>query len=99
MLHGASLAPKFPSTVGRAGADVLVSYHDSESEAAKTVAAVEAAGQRAVLNRCDVTIEAEVAAMVQAAVTELGGVDIMVGGIRCDCAHSNFKAAPLGSIM
>ncbi len=63
----------------REGADVLLSYLPSEeTDARDTVSYVEKAGRRAVTVPGDVRDEAHCEAIVDLAVRELGGVDILV---------------------
>jgi NAD(P)-dependent dehydrogenase (short-subunit alcohol dehydrogenase family) len=64
--------------LGRAGADVAITYRGSESEAAQTVADLEALGVRALAVRCDVREEASVQAAVAEMVEGLGGLDLLV---------------------
>ena len=65
-------------TLGRAGADVTISFRDSAAEAKETVRALEAVGRRAQAVQCDVRAETEVRAAVEAAVTFHGRLDILV---------------------
>ena len=62
----------------REGADVLISYLDEEADADETVRVVEAAGRKAVKMPGDVRDEAHCQAIIQTAVDELGGIDILV---------------------
>lgn len=59
------------------GAAVVVSDVDGDA-AARTAAAIEAEGGRAIGVRCDVTSDDDIDAMVRAAVDAFGGVDILV---------------------
>jgi NAD(P)-dependent dehydrogenase (short-subunit alcohol dehydrogenase family) len=61
------------------GARIVVS-DVAEEGGLETVAAIEAEGGRAVFQRCDVSVEAEVQALVERAVSQFG---------RLDCAHNN----------
>lgn len=61
-----------------AGADVAITFRNSGREARATVADLRGLGVRAVALRCDVTDEKSVRAMVKDAVSELGGLDILV---------------------
>lgn len=67
--------------LGAAGATVACA--DVDERGAETAAAIEAAGGRALSRRVDVTRAAEVDALVDAAVAELGRIDVManVAGI------------------
>jgi 3-oxoacyl-[acyl-carrier protein] reductase len=60
------------------GAAVLVNANTSRAEAEQTVAMIKSAGGRAALHFADVTDPAAVAAMVEAAVRELGRLDFLV---------------------
>ena len=62
----------------REGADVLVSYLNEDDDAAETVRLVEDAGRKAVSMRGDIRAESVCTNLVQRAVAELGGVDILV---------------------
>jgi 3-oxoacyl-[acyl-carrier protein] reductase len=60
------------------GAAVMVNARTSLAEAEETVALVGSAGGRAALRLADVTDPAAVAALVEATVRELGGLDLLV---------------------
>jgi NAD(P)-dependent dehydrogenase (short-subunit alcohol dehydrogenase family) len=62
----------------REGAHVLISYLNEEDDARDTAAWVEEAGRTAILMPGDIKSEEHCRNMVQRAVTELGGVDILV---------------------
>ena len=64
--------------LAKRGANVVVNYSRSEEEAKETVAMVEALGAHALLGRADVSNDAEVRAMVAAAVDAFGGVHVLV---------------------
>ena len=61
-----------------AGADVAITFRNSAREAQHTVVDLTSFGVRAVALRCDVSDEKSVKAMVKEAVSELGGIDILV---------------------
>ena len=61
-----------------AGADVAITYRNSEREARKAVVDLSAQGVRAFALRCDITDEASVQAMMKEAGRELGRIDILV---------------------
>jgi 3-oxoacyl-[acyl-carrier protein] reductase len=63
---------------GRQGASVALTAFSSDGGAAETVAAIEAAGGRALALRADVTQEAAVARAVAAVVERFGGIDVLV---------------------
>jgi len=70
------------------GADVVINYlHDAQG-ASKTKAAVEAAGQRAVVVQADISDETQVAAMFDAAVDAFGTVDILMNNAGVDASGS-----------
>jgi NAD(P)-dependent dehydrogenase (short-subunit alcohol dehydrogenase family) len=62
----------------REGADVLISYLNEEEDARETAEYVEAAGRKAVLVPGDISDEAHCKQIIQRAVAELGGLDILV---------------------
>jgi NAD(P)-dependent dehydrogenase (short-subunit alcohol dehydrogenase family) len=63
----------------REGADVLISYlPEEEDDAAETVKLVEAAGRKAVRCPGDIRDEDQCQKVVDTAVSELGGIDILV---------------------
>lgn len=64
--------------LARAGASVAVNYRAAEAAAAETVAAIRADGGEAVALHGDVAETEQAAALVKAAVAELGGLDILV---------------------
>jgi NAD(P)-dependent dehydrogenase (short-subunit alcohol dehydrogenase family) len=64
--------------LAKAGADVAITFLDSEKEARETVIDLSAYGVRAFALRCDVTDEASVRAMMKDAGRELGRIDILV---------------------
>ncbi|GLK82714.1 SDR family oxidoreductase [Ancylobacter defluvii] len=62
----------------REGADVLIAYLDEHDDAEETASLVREAGRRAVLLAGDVQNAAHCRAIVETAVKELGGLDILV---------------------
>lgn len=66
--------------LGSEGADVCVNYYSEheQRDAEAVVAGIEAAGGKGIAVRADVGSEADVSAMVQRTVTELGGLDVLV---------------------
>jgi NAD(P)-dependent dehydrogenase (short-subunit alcohol dehydrogenase family) len=76
----------------REGADVLISYLESEEEDAKeTVRLVEDAGRKAVRCPGDIREEAVCQQIIDTAVQELGGIDILVN-------NAAYQMAQLGGI-
>ncbi len=63
---------------GREGADVVVNYTSSEGPARDVVKQIQDMGRQAVAVKADVAGEAGCQALVDAAVNELGGLDIVV---------------------
>ena len=62
----------------REGADVAVNYLDDRVEAEKVMREVRATGQRAVLVQADVARPTDAQTMVAQALSELGGLDVLV---------------------
>ncbi|PIQ20884.1 MAG: NAD(P)-dependent oxidoreductase [Cytophagales bacterium CG18_big_fil_WC_8_21_14_2_50_42_9] len=62
----------------REGADVLISYLNEEADAKETAKYVEEAGQKAVLVPGDISNEAHCKQLIETAVAELGGLDILI---------------------
>ena len=62
----------------REGADVLISYYNEDEDARETQRLIESAGRKAVLMPGDIKDPAHCRAIVQRAVQEFGGVDILV---------------------
>jgi 3-oxoacyl-[acyl-carrier protein] reductase len=72
--------------LGKDGARVVVNYASSESEAARVVEEVRAAGGEAVACQADVAAKADVERMLETALDAFGGVDLLVNnaGINID---------------
>jgi 3-oxoacyl-[acyl-carrier protein] reductase len=66
------------SAFAREGADLVVGYLDSATEAKRVVARIEETGQQAIAVRADVSQRDEVEGMVSQAVERFGGIDILV---------------------
>ncbi|MEH6772911.1 MAG: SDR family oxidoreductase [Cereibacter changlensis] len=62
----------------REGADVLISYLSEDKDAAETARLVEEAGRKAVLVSGDIQHASHCRAIIDRAVEELGGIDILV---------------------
>ena len=67
--------------LARRGADVAFSYLRNEEAAAETAAAIEAEGRRAVALRGRVDSAPAASALVESAVTALGGLDLLVSNV------------------
>jgi NAD(P)-dependent dehydrogenase (short-subunit alcohol dehydrogenase family) len=65
-------------TLGRAGADVIVNYHQSRQGAQATADEIAAMGVRAAALRADVSRPGQVAAMFRAIQKRLGRLDLLV---------------------
>src|SRR3982751_1196737 len=81
-----TIIPGGDSGIGRAvalafareGADVLISYYNEDEDARETRRLVEDAGRKATLMAGDICEEAHCKALVDAAIREMGGLDILV---------------------
>jgi len=80
----------------REGADVLISYlDDSEDEDAKTTAKyVEEAGRKAVLIKGDIQDESHCQSIIDSAISELGGLDILVNNAAFQMARKSLSEIP-----
>lgn len=78
--------------LARAGADLTITYRNSESDAARTVEAIEAIGRRASAVQCDVRSENSVRQMIAAALAFHGRLDLVVNNAAV------FESAPLDRI-
>ncbi len=63
---------------GQAGSDIAINYVSNTSAAEEVRAEVENLGRKCLLLKADISKEEEANGMVEAMVTELGGVDILV---------------------
>jgi NAD(P)-dependent dehydrogenase (short-subunit alcohol dehydrogenase family) len=78
--------------LGKAGADVAITYKTSQAEAAQTALEIEALGRRALAVECDVRSEASVRRAIAATVAQFGRLDVLVNNAAV------FASAPLESI-
>ncbi len=78
--------------LARAGADIVLHYHSSESAAAATAEEVRALGRRVVALQADLSNADEIDALVDAAAKAFGRLDILVN------SASVFESAPLEEI-
>jgi 3-oxoacyl-[acyl-carrier protein] reductase len=67
--------------LGAGGADVVVNYRSDRPAALEVVAAVEAAGRRAVALAADVAAPDQLRGLFDAAERHYGGIDIVVGNV------------------
>lgn len=82
--------------LARSGATVVVNYSRSRDEAEATVREIGHSGGTACAVQADVTIEQQVAALIQAAVDTFGGLDILVanaGGRTADAPTQELTGA------
>ena len=75
----------------REGADVLISYLSEDSDAKDTAGYVEKAGRRAVLAKGDIADPQHCRDIIQTAVDELGGVDILVSNAAYQMTHETLE--------
>ena len=83
------LGRAFALGLARAGADVLIDYHSSEADAARTVAEIRGLGRRAEAVRADVSSEADVRRLVDSCRDAFGRLDVLVN------SASLFHSAPV----
>ena len=79
-------------TLAGAGADITITYRESEAEADQTTNAIEALGRRAVAVMCDVRSETSVREAVAASNRFHGRLDLLVNNAAV------FESAPLDKI-
>jgi len=75
----------------REGADVLISYLNEEEDAKEAAAYVEKEGRKAILFPGDISDEALCKEMVDKAVREFGGLDILVNNAAFQVAHESLQ--------
>jgi NAD(P)-dependent dehydrogenase (short-subunit alcohol dehydrogenase family) len=78
--------------LGKAGADVAITYRTSRSEAAQTVRDIEALGCRALAVECDVRSETAVRRAIAAIAAQFGRLDVLVNNAAV------FDSVPLDRI-
>ena len=78
----------------REGADVLISYLDEEEDARDTARWVEEAGRKAVLVAGDLAEPAHCRQIVERAVAELGGIDVLVSNAAFQMTHETIEEIP-----
>ena len=80
--------------LARHGYDVVINYSRSEDAAKETARQAEAAGAKTLLYRADVSDDANVRAMVEAAEKEFGRLDALINnaGTTVDVEPKNFEA-------
>jgi NAD(P)-dependent dehydrogenase (short-subunit alcohol dehydrogenase family) len=75
----------------REGADVLIAYLSEDSDAKDTQGYVEQAGRRAVLMKGDVADPQHCREIIQTAVDELGGLDVLVSNAAFQMSHDSLE--------
>ena len=75
----------------REGADVLIAYLDEHDDAQETARWVERAGRKAVLVPGDLAEAAHCRAVIDAAVTEFGRVDVLVSNAAQQMTHDKLE--------
>ncbi|MCO4316294.1 SDR family oxidoreductase [Phyllobacterium sp. 21LDTY02-6] len=78
----------------REGADVLISYLEEDDDANETRQQVEAAGRKAVLVRGDVQNASHCREIIETAVRELGGIDILVNNAAHQASFKSLEEIP-----
>jgi NAD(P)-dependent dehydrogenase (short-subunit alcohol dehydrogenase family) len=78
----------------REGADVLISYLEEDDDAHDTEKWVTDAGRKAVLVRGDVSDPAHCRSIIDTAVTELGGIDVLVSNAAFQMTHDDVTEIP-----
>ncbi|KAA6439415.1 SDR family oxidoreductase [Dyadobacter flavalbus] len=75
----------------REGADVLISYLNEDEDARETAKYVEQAGRKAILVPGDIQEEEHCKQIVERAVNELGGLDILVNNAAFQMSHESLQ--------
>lgn len=75
----------------REGADVVISYLNEDVDAAETARYVEEAGKKAVLIPGDISSEEHCKKLVDKAIEELGGIDILVNNAAFQMTHGSLQ--------
>lgn len=75
----------------REGADVLIAYLDEDDDAAEVARLVEDAGRRCVLMPGDLSDPAHCRAVIDRAVAEFGGIDVLVANAAYQMTHESLE--------
>lgn len=75
----------------REGADILISYLDEHEDAEETASYIRKEGRKAVLVAGDISQEAHCKSLVESAVRELGGIDILVNNAAFQMSHKSLQ--------
>jgi NAD(P)-dependent dehydrogenase (short-subunit alcohol dehydrogenase family) len=73
----------------REGADVLIGYLNEDEDAEQVAQLVRDAGRRCVLAKGDLSQPAQCRTVIERAVTEFGGIDILVSNAAFQMTHEN----------
>ena len=75
----------------REGADVLISYLNEHEDAKDTARVIEESGRKAVLVPGDIQKEEHCISIIETAVKELGGIDILVNNAAFQMSHESLQ--------
>ncbi len=75
----------------REGADILISYFNEDEDANETAEYVREAGQKAILFAGDISEEGNCKQIIERAVKELGGIDILVNNAAYQMEHESLQ--------
>nr|WP_254550319.1 glucose 1-dehydrogenase [Catellatospora tritici] len=78
----------------REGADVVIAYLDEHDDAHDTAKLVEEAGRKAVLVAGDLSSRHECETLIDTAVRELGGLDVLVNNAAYQMTHKTIEEIP-----
>src|SRR5262245_53724117 len=78
---GRGLGRAIVAALADAGADVAFSYRESRGGAEEAAAALRRAGRRVFTARADAAVPGQMAAFVDRAAAELGGLDVLVNNV------------------
>lgn len=78
----------------REGADVVIAYLNEHEDARETAKLVEDAGRRAVLVPGDLSRREECETLIDTAVRELGGIDVLVNNAAYQMTHETVEEIP-----
>ena len=87
--------------LGQAGADVVVNYAGNVAGTVPVIAAIEAAGGRAMAIQADVSDEQQVEAMFDRMIGQWGAIDILVNnaGLQQDAAFHDMTLAQWNKVI
>lgn len=79
----------------REGADVLIAYLNEDEDAKDTARYIQDSGRKAVLISGDIQREEHCRQIIQKAVSELGGLDILVNNAAFQMTHDSLEEIPV----